>query len=394
MKVGLSFIALFIYMLTGFAQSGMVYTFNSKRIQQAQSDFQSNKLNLAIQKLLKESDKALIDKKIYSVATKKQTPPSGDKHAYMSLAPYWFPDSSKADGLPYIRKDGQRNPEAKLYQDNTQLNKMCKQVMYLSLAFSISEKTAYAQKATQLLQVWFLDSATRMNPNLNYAQAIKGRSDGRGSGIVDARAFIELLDAVELLRANKALDDSVYNGLKVWFKDYFTWLKDSPNGKDERNAKNNHGTWFVAQFARVALFVGEKELALMELLKLRERIAWQIEPDGKQPLELVRTKSLSYSLFNLEAYTKAFLQADKLGLDLWNYETADGRSFKKALDYVLPYAMNPETWPEKQISKVDREDLYAMLRILVKQYPTESTYLAWMQKLQIEFPQSISALIY
>lgn len=383
---------MFLHKIT--AQPPVLYTFNQSQLQQAKLEFQASKHKAAIPKLLKEADKALNNKQIYSVATKKQLPPSGNKHDYMSLAPYWFPDSTKQAGLSYIRRDGVRNPETAEYADGKQLNRMCNSVQTLALAYYFTENKAYADKAQQLLQAWFVDSALRMNPNMQYAQAIKGRNDGKASGIIETRAFIEMLDAVDLLAQNKAFDAVLYSQLQAWFGVYLAWLDSSQIGQNERAAKNNHGSWFVFQYARYAFFVGDTVRAKAILETLNARIAWQIEPDGKQPLELVRTKSLSYSLFNLMALAQSASMAKKLGMNVWSHQTADGRSIKKACDYILPYAFNLETWPERQISKLDREELYALLRTLLQEYPTEPNYQRWMQELQNEFPQSIYTLIY
>lgn len=394
MRQFIFYVFFFVCVVYANAQPPVLYTFNQSQLRQAKLEFQASKPKDAIQNLLIEADKALNNKQIYSVATKKQLPPIANKHDYMSLAPYWFPDSTKQDGLPYIRKDGVRNPEAAEYTDGKQLNRMCNSVQTLALAYYFTGNKAYADKAQQLLHAWFVDSALRMNPNMLYAQAIKGRNDGKASGIIETRAFVEMLDAVDLLAQNKAFDVVLYSQLQAWFAEYLLWLETSQIGQNERNAKNNHGSWFVFQYARYAFFVGDNVRAKAILETLNARIAWQIEPDGRQPLELVRTKSLSYSLFNLMALAQSASMAKKVGVNVWSYQTADGRSVKKACDYILPYTFNPETWPEKQISKLDREELYVLLRILLQEYPTEPNYQRWMQELQNEFSQSVYTLIY
>ena len=110
----------------------------------------------AFKQLLKEADKALQFGPV-SVMEKKHTPPSGDKHDYMSLAPYYWPDPTKPDGLPYIRKDGQTNPEVKEYKDKEYQPQLCTDVQTLALAYYFSGEKVYAQHAAKLLRVWFLD---------------------------------------------------------------------------------------------------------------------------------------------------------------------------------------------------------------------------------------------
>lgn len=293
---------------------------------------------------------------VYSVTFKNQLPPSGDKHDYYSLAPYWWPDSTKENGLPYLRRDGQRNPEANELSDKKMLEKMATEVISLAKEYSITTDKTALNRANQLLRAWFLDSATRMNPNLNFAQAVKGKFDGRGYGLIETRFFIPLLGAVDVLRRDSLFKQQTYPELKQWFSQYLEWMENSENGKKERAAKNNHGTWYTAQYAYIAVFAGRKEAAIKELHTLKNRIAWQITPDGKQPLELERTKSLSYSIFNLEAYINAFTLADSLGLFLWNYQTPDGRSLQKAIEYVIPFIKEPSQWPYKQIVPFNKKD--------------------------------------
>src|SRR5215471_19027754 len=78
---------------------------NRKRIEAGDKTFDA-----ALARLESDARKALKQEPV-SVVTKAVTPPSGDKHDYMSQAPYFWPDPSKPNGLPYLRRDGERNPE-------------------------------------------------------------------------------------------------------------------------------------------------------------------------------------------------------------------------------------------------------------------------------------------
>jgi hypothetical protein len=371
-----------------------LYTFSKTKLETVKQSYvpSGNEPDASVKKLLHEADKALKDS-VYSVVFKPQVPPDGDKHNYMSMARYFWPDSNKADGA-YIRKDGQSNPEIKEYPDSRSLNKMCHAVQNLSLAFYITGKKAYAEKASRLLQAWFLDTATRMNPNMNYAQAVKGLNEGKASGVLETREFIHLLDMVDLLHSQKGMDEAIYTGLQAWFKEYLTWLDTSKNGKGEQRAANNHGTWCAAQYARYAVFIGRKDLALEKLEGLKARVAAQIEPDGRQPLELARTKSLSYSCFNLKAYCEAAMEAEKLGLDLWTYKTDDGRSIKKALDYILPYAMHPETYKGQQIVRFDKNEAALLLRVAAVRYAEDKQYQLWLTDFEESTGEDIDKLVY
>jgi len=107
-----------------------------------------------------------------------------------------------------------------------------------------------------------------------------------------------------------------------------------------------------------ALFVESRDLAHdVANRAAQKRIARQIEPDGKQPLELARTKSFGYSAFNLRALAELASLADQVGVDLWHFQTADGRSIRKALDYLLPYALGEKQWSYQQIEEMRPDEL-------------------------------------
>jgi Alginate lyase len=300
--------------------------------------------------LVKAADRALNTKPV-SVMDKTKIPPSGDKHDYMSVGPYWWPDPSKPDGLPYIRKDGETNPNrATSDYDRTSLGRVIGAVSTLGMAFHETGDEKYAEHATQLLRVWFLDPATKMNPNLNYGQAIPGITEGRGIGIIDTSGFTGVVSACEWLEKSKAFTEADRKGMKEWFGAFLNWMQTSKNGRDESAAKNNHGTYYDLQAVTYALYTGQKELARKIVEQVKEkRIAKQIEPDGKMPLELARTKAFTYSTGNLRGLFDLADLAEGLSVDLWHYQTPDGRSIRKALDYLAPYVDASNKWPHQQI---------------------------------------------
>jgi hypothetical protein len=215
----------------------------------------------AYKALIADADAAL-KRGPFSVMEKTKTPPSGDKHDYMSIGPYWWPDPQSKTGLPYIQRDGERNPESTGDAfDRTRMQKMTSDVTTLALAAYFSGEKDYALHAQRLLAVWFVDSGTRMNPNLKFGQAIPGKTDGRGIGIIDTSNFTDLVDAVILLRREKLIDDRVFVGVRQWFQHYASWLATDPIGLEERAEENNHGTFYDMQLATYALFVGDCDLA-------------------------------------------------------------------------------------------------------------------------------------
>ena len=303
-----------------------------------------------------------------SVVDKGVTPPSGDKHDYMSQAPYFWPDPAKADGRPYIRKDGQRNPEIDKITDHRAIDGLS-HVQTLALAFSFGGDERYAEKAAALLRAFFLDPPTRMNPNLEYAQFIPGVNTGRGIGLIETRSFTRLVDAVGLIASSTAWRPEDERGMREWFTAFLKWMQESRNGQDEAAAKNNHGTYYDLQVASFALFLDRPALAKQVLEQAKQkRIAVQIGPDGKQPLELARTNAWSYSTGNLDGLTELATLGDRAGVDLWHFATPDGRSIRKAILYLTPFSFGDKKWDDQQINAFSPQALHGVLRRAARHY--------------------------
>ncbi|RIV19511.1 hypothetical protein DYU11_25525 [Fibrisoma montanum] len=362
-----------VSMLQSFAQSGQepatflldgaVLKANKEKIRQGDPAMVA-----ARQSLLSTADQ-ILTKPAHSVVEKSKTPPSGDKHDYMSVGPYWWPDPTKPNGLPYIRKDGQVNPERMAIQDNAYLNELCSQVQTLAVAYYFSDNETYARRATDLLRGWFLNPQTRMNPNLNYGQAIPGITDGRGIGLIDTRGLAEVVDAVQLLKSSKTWPQNDQVALQAWFRQFLNWMLTSPVGKDEEDEHNNHGTYYDFQTLAFALFVDDKPLARQIIeKKTYGRIQSQLKADGSQPHELARTLSWNYSVMNLKGFFGLAALAEKVNIDLWNYETPDGKSIKKAYLWLLPYAENQKPWEHKQIKELHREEFWPVVAVAETKY--------------------------
>jgi hypothetical protein len=297
-----------------------------------------------------------------SVMDKSVTPPSGDRHDYLSQAPYWWPDPSKPDGKPYIRKDGQRNPEISRITDRDNLGQLGDGVTTLALAYAYTGREQYATHAARLVRAWFLEPATRMNPHLQFGQYIPGINQGRGIGIIETRNLPELLDGVLLISGSPAWTRADEEGLQAWMRAYLTWLLESTHGREESKNGNNHETWYDVQVAGLALYTGQVDVARRTLEGARTRIATQIEPDGRQPRELERTQSWHYSGFNLAAFMELAALGERVGVDIWNYRTADGRSIRQAVDFLVPYAAGERTWAYDQITPFSAGALHPILR--------------------------------
>jgi len=347
----------------------VVFAWDTKTIEKNKAAVKSGDASImpAYKQLVKDAEKSLEFAPV-SVMEKTNTPPSGDKHDYMSLAPYFWPDPSKPNGLPYIRKDGQTNPEIKDYKDKEYMPKLCGHVETLALAYFFSDDNKYAEHAAKLLRVWFLDEATRMNPNLKYGQAIKGVNEGRGAGLIDSRHFVKLIDAIGLLQSSKSWKVADQKGMQQWFTAFLNWMQTSKIGIDELNAKNNHGVWYDAQRLAMALFIGDTELAKAIVENAAGRLDYQADDKGFFPAEMQRAISLHYTAFVMEPFFIIANMAKQTGFDLWNYTTPSGKSLKRSFTVSKPYFSNEKNWDGEQIKDYQFEDGYMLLMEGAKQY--------------------------
>lgn len=323
----------------------------------------------ALGNILKEADAALKNGP-YSVVFKEKMPPSGDKHDYMSVGPYWWPDSTKKDGLPYIRKDGRINPERYAIRDAEQHTALCRDVHLLSIAWYYTGKKEYATHAARLLRAWFIDPATKMNPNLNFGQSIPGITKGRGIGLIDTKGLAKLLDGIALLRSSQVLPAGEEAEIRSWYASFLQWMRTSPIGMDEADEHNNHGTWYDVQTVSIALFLDDKALA-EKMLKEQTipRIESQLKADGSQPHELARTLSWNYSQMNLKGFFELARLAENVQLNLWTMETPGGKSLKKAFSWMLGYADENSAWAYEQIKPRDVKGFTELARLAAPHYP-------------------------
>jgi len=312
----------------------------------------------ALEAVLCRADVAL-QRGPFSVAHKTGFPPGGDIHDYYSLAPYWWPDPDKENGLPYIRRDGETNPER--YGDGVdgkRRHDMVLDVTALTLAGFYTDDARYLDHAARQIRTWFIDPDTTMNPNMEHAQYIPGRSAGRSYGIIDSRSFVRVIEAARLLHRSGHLDDEGLAALKDWFGRFAKWLAESPHGRKEASAKNNHGTFYDLQLAAFSEFSGDEKTAKAVIAAFpARRLRDQIAPGGKMPLELERTRPFHYTLFNLQAIMNMALLADRLGVELLAEDRENDDFIRAAIAYV---SGNGHDWPLDR-THPDYEPLFELL---------------------------------
>lgn len=341
----------------------------------------------AFDSLLREAEQAL-QLVPPSVMDKETVPPSGNKHDYTSMSPYWWPNPDTEDGLPYIRKDGVVNPERNAF-DKVPGSTMSQAVTTLSLAYYFTDDEKYAEKAAGLLHTWFLDEDTYMTPHLEYGQFVPGRSTGRSVGIIESRNFVFLTDYERLLLRSDAWSDTQHENFSQWMEAFLAWLLASDLGKEEASRPNNHGSWCEFQILALSQFSGSPEKGCTMVNDIGERrITKQIKSDGSQPEELERTKSFAYSVFNLDALVKILQLAENDPECIHNIDVQIDH-ISSALNFLLPYVNGEKVWPYTQITGTDHsiEKLIPMLAFLGPRTDVldEDTYLKDLIEM---FPES------
>lgn len=291
--------------------------------------------------ILKEAAWALTQQPV-TVTAQTSTRSAGGKHDFYSEGDYWWPNPADPDGA-YIQKDGMTNPDNFIAHRQAMI-RFSRIIGALASAYKLTHDVKYAQQAALHLRAWFVNAETLMNPNLQYAQAIKGIATGRGIGIIDTIQLMEVVQGTTVLQ--NALPAGLPDQIKAWFAAYLTWLTTHKYGQDEMNAKNNHGTCWVMQVACFAKFTGNQQLLKFCSDRYKQiLLPTQMATDGSFPLELKRTKPYGYSVFNLDAMSTICQLLSTKQDNLWSYETTDGKSIKKGIEFLYPFLKDKSQWP-------------------------------------------------
>ena len=293
--------------------------------------------------ILKEAQWAMQQEPVTVTATSSPRS-AGGKHDFFSEGDYWWPDPKNPDS-PYIQRDGMSNPDNFVAHRQAMI-RFSKIVGALASAYKLTGDKKYLLQAMKHCRAWFVDTVTLMNPNLLYAQAIKGRFTGRGIGIIDTIQLMEVVQGLMVMENDPAMDKKTLAAIKNWFSEYLKWLTTHPYGKAEMNATNNHGTCWAMQVAEFSKFTGDKKL--MQYCSDRFKnifLVKQMAADGSFPRETGRTKPYGYSIFNLDAMTTLCQILSTKENDLWNYQTPDDKSIKKGIEFLYPYIADKNKWP-------------------------------------------------
>jgi hypothetical protein len=297
-----------------------------------------------LRKQIMEEAAWAMQQKPITVTAQSSPRSAGGKHDFFSEGDYWWPNPVSVDS-PYIQKDGMTNPD-NFVAHRLAMVRFSKIVGALSSAYVLTGDEKYVQEAMKHCKAWFVDTATLMNPNLLYAQAIKGRFTGRGIGIIDTIQLVEVAQSLLAMQNAKSMSRPDLAAIRNWFDQYLQWLTTHKYGKDEMNAANNHGTCWVMQVAAFAKFTGHQQLLSFCTDRYKNvLLPNQMAVDGSFPKELSRTKPYGYSIFNLDAMTMVCQILSTKENNLWSYQTADGKSIRKAIEFLYPYLADKSKWP-------------------------------------------------
>lgn len=322
-------------------------------------------LKIRADKLLSEKSPCITDRRTRAI--------SGDIHDYSSFGPYWWPNPNTKDGLPYIRRDGEFNPDS---IESITFSSLFSSVEILTLAAYYLEDNRYADKAVENISSWYINADTAMKPHLEYAQAIPGICNGRGTGLIDCTDSYKLFDCVGLLEAMDAIPSDVVSALKDWYGKFLDWMLTSETGVDEDASHNNHGSWYDVQVASTALFLDRRILARRQLsLAYERRILKHIDLEGKQPHELARTNAIKYSTFNLKALMLIanLAQSAECKLNMWQEKREGGDvALRSALDYLKQFARSLDGFEYSQLDgKPDPEGAALLMTMAAKHFPKD-----------------------
>jgi len=316
---------------------------SQRQAQSTSLSFVDEVANTLREQIMKEAAWALQQQPI-TVTAQSSPRSAGGKHDFFSEGDYWWPNPTSPDS-PYIQRDGMTNPD-NFVAHRLAMIRLSRIVGALASAYQLTKDEKYFQHALKHCNAWFVDSATKMNPSLLYAQAIKGRFTGRGIGIIDTIQLMEVVQGLISMGRQSGVDAKQLAGIKNWFAEYLQWLTTHKYGQDEMNAANNHGTCWVMQVASFAKFTSNEKL--LEFCKQRYKnvlLPNQMAIDGGFAQELRRTKPYGYSIFNLDAMATICQILSTKQDNLWTYETADGKSIKKGIEFLFPYIADKTKWP-------------------------------------------------
>ncbi|KIJ68290.1 hypothetical protein HYDPIDRAFT_24584 [Hydnomerulius pinastri MD-312] len=243
---------------------------------------------------------------------------------------------------PYVVRDGQVNPDTRDLRGSSAIVEASDSIFFNAISFALTGMSDYEQNAVTAIDTFFLTTATKMRPNMNFGQVVRGPGtkgqEGTFTGVLDLRGIVKIVNAVLILRSKNSTDWTYKRDheMVLWMEQYVNWLETTSIAKTAASRPNNHGSFFASQSAAAHILIGDNSGAKKALDDyFKGTFKDQIAKSGEQPFEAVRTRPYHYRCFNLEAMITNAKIGDQLGMSYWNTESKYGGTIQTALDYTM-----------------------------------------------------------
>lgn len=344
-KIIFLIVSLLVLHITGYSQGIRPITLNLEDLNKLKQEANNSKeISVAKTQLLKKCDKILAERKKYSVTYNGANLVGVDNNDFISYHGYMWPNPNTKNGMPYILIDGKRNRYSEKISDRIMLEGLSHDIINLGVAYFYTQDEKYVKWATSLLDCFFVNAKTRMNPNFDFSQVTPGKRETGGS-IMEAVMFIDVIEGIELMKSSSNFPKTLKGNLNNWFNDFLDWIETSPKGMVNALHTNNRGTYYTLLKCDIALFLDNQKLAA-KIFKSEayKRITDQISSKGEMKSELKRATPLGYLKYNLKAFKQLDNIGNKLGFDLYNYSGPKGESLKKAFEWLDRYKTGQSSW--------------------------------------------------
>lgn len=196
-----------------------------------------------------------------------------------------------------------------------------------ALAYRLSGEEKYGKKAVYFLKAW---------------STINKSYSGYDGALAMARSGCGLAIAAELMTDTELWGIIERNQFNNWIKGVYR-----KSGNEIRNRKNNWADWGRYASILSASLTEDMAGANENVRLIKSDLFDKIAPDGHMPEEVKRgADGTWYTYFSLSPLTAAgWIGFNMTGENIFEMESGDGASIKKAVDYLLYYVQNRDKWP-------------------------------------------------
>jgi len=226
-------------------------------------------------------------------------------------------------------------------------------IVTLALAYRHYGERYNIEQAADCARAWFLNSQTRVEPNVDLPVIMEGCEEDINSTLADYATVWPMLDALRILQAASAMTNSELQGIANWLHQFQdSWLKAA--GQQAETERSIKGVIHDLVIGSVSAYLGDVSTTVRMLNRSPLRLHNCIEPFGA-PTELSRKQPLHQSLFSLQQwFNLAFFGRASGVVDLWRCGELDRKSLVWALRFISThraffseYHTNPEAFDRR-----------------------------------------------